>query len=613
MPDMRIVLLLLVAVATLAGAPTATAGAPNEDVRELLKQVKKLGDDVPPNTFNRIAAKGTEEAFKALKTSTTHVKNEWKLRSAYGAFKGFTGKGDLEQESIHFLRDEVLRHRRDENQRAACTALTTFGVKAHAALEQIVRKHKEDAVRSLALVPIVPSLADRGDEESFALIFDNLPSDLGRDRKSVERALAKGKSPEVLTLFTKKLSSSKTPLGLRRMLIDVLADRKDKESLELVARSLTDDDASIRMRAIEALGKSGDTIHVRELRKHFKSKDEGEQREAILAVGRLSAADPDWVDELLDLSRSRDIGARMGAAAALLVLRTPDAVAKLHQLLEDSSWRVRAEALQQVGNLRRKESIPLLLERMDRETGRLQRDVSSVLRLVTGLDHGTKSARWKAWWDAEGESFQLPTYETALAAERERNKRRGEGATQATFYGLEVVSDRVTFVLDHSGSMNAKAGSDGRSRSDASTGPTRLDVAKQELGKALNGLADEVLFNLVFFESRVSPWRDEMIETSQKTRKAAIEFTNEQRASGGTNIYDALLAAYDDPRIDTIYLLTDGSPTAGSVIEPAEIRERIRRLNRSRKVQINCISIGTKSPFLQGLANDTGGKYTEAL
>jgi HEAT repeat protein len=607
---MRCALPLLLLFAAL-GPPAAAA--PAQDVRELLRQVKKLEDDVPPNTFGRIAARGDEEALKVLESAISHLKQEHVLRNAYSAFRAFATKGELADGAVQFLRNEALRHRRDENQRAACAALAAFGPEAHAALEQIVRKHKDEALRATAVMALLTVLAERGDQESFALIFDNAPADPGRSKGAVRSALARGTSDEVLGLYAKKLSSSKTPLGWRRLLIEVLAERKDRSSLDLVARALTDVDAHIRMRAIEALGLSGDVGYVRELREHIESKDAGEQREAILAVGRLSGADADWVDELMGLARDKEIGARMGAAAALLVLRTPDAVAKLHDLLEDTSWQVRAEALQQVGNLRRKESIPLLIERMDRETGRLQRDISSVLRLVTGLDHGTQSARWRAWWAGEGERYDLPSYEQAVAAERARNERRGAGATQSTFYGLEVVSDRVTFVLDHSGSMNAAAGSDGRSRSDASDGPTRLDVAKQELEKALNGLADEVLFNIVFFETRVSPWRDDMIETSAKTREAAIAFTRGQRAAGGTNIYDALLAAYDDPRVDTIYLLSDGSPTAGSVVEPGEIRERINRLNRTRKIQINCISIGTPSPFLRGLANDTGGSYTEAL
>ena len=60
-------------------------------------------------------------------------------------------------------------------------------------------------------------------------------------------------------------------------------------------------------------------------------------------------------------------------------------------------------------------------------------------------------------------------------------------------------------------------------------------------------------------------------------------------------------------------LLSDGDPTAGSVIDPRLIRERIARLNRTRKVQIHCISIGKPSPFLRALAKENGGAYTESL
>ena len=89
----------------------------------------------------------------------------------------------------------------------------------------------------------------------------------------------------------------------------------------------------------------------------------------------------------------------------------------------------------------------------------------------------------------------------------------------------------------------------------------------------------------------------------------ALEYSRGQRPGGGTNIYDALMAAFVDERVDTIYLLSDGDPSAGSVIDPALIRTRIARFNRARKVQIHCIALGADNALLKGLAADSGGEY----
>jgi hypothetical protein len=183
----------------------------------------------------------------------------------------------------------------------------------------------------------------------------------------------------------------------------------------------------------------------------------------------------------------------------------------------------------------------------------------------------------------------------------------------ATFYGLEVVSDRLAFAIDVSGSMSAPAGSKGRTSTQRDTGSTRLAVAKQELDKALRRISPGVQFNLFFFGSVVRPWKKELVAKDEKILGEALEHSGSQRPGGGTNIYDALMGAFADERVDTIYLLSDGDPSAGSVIDPNLIRERIARFNRVRKVQIHCISIGQPSPFLRALAKENGGVYTESL
>ena len=122
-----------------------------------------------------------------------------------------------------------------------------------------------------------------------------------------------------------------------------------------------------------------------------------------------------------------------------------------------------------------------------------------------------------------------------------------------------------------------------------------------------------MLFNVVFFSTGVAPWQDELIAKDEKVHEAARDFTARQVARGGTNIYDALLATLEDRRVDTIYLLSDGDPSTGGVTDPTLIRERIAKLNRVRKVQIHCISIGKKSTFMRLLAKENGGVYKESL
>ena len=142
---------------------------------------------------------------------------------------------------------------------------------------------------------------------------------------------------------------------------------------------------------------------------------------------------------------------------------------------------------------------------------------------------------------------------------------------------------------------------------------TRWEVAKHQLMTVLPKLSEETLLNILFFGSDIRPWQDELVQLVPKVRDQAIEHVRKFPMGGSTNIYDALELAFADERVDTIYLLTDGEPSSGKVVDPTEIRSRIGRLNRTRKVVIHTVSVGRKSRFLRLLAEENGGLYTEAL
>ena len=78
---------------------------------------------------------------------------------------------------------------------------------------------------------------------------------------------------------------------------------------------------------------------------------------------------------------------------------------------------------------------------------------------------------------------------------------------------------------------------------------------------------------------------------------------------GSTNIFDTLERAFADQDVDTIYLLTDGDPSAGRIKDVEGIAEEVRRWNRTRQIVIHCIGIGTDSPLLKRLAAENGGSY----
>ena len=64
-----------------------------------------------------------------------------------------------------------------------------------------------------------------------------------------------------------------------------------------------------------------------------------------------------------------------------------------------------------------------------------------------------------------------------------------------------------------------------------------------------------------------------------------------------------------DPNVDTVYLLSDGEPSAGEVINAEDIADEILRWNRLRQIVIHTIGFGIDSQLLQRLADESGGIY----
>ena len=69
--------------------------------------------------------------------------------------------------------------------------------------------------------------------------------------------------------------------------------------------------------------------------------------------------------------------------------------------------------------------------------------------------------------------------------------------------------------------------------------------------------------------------------------------------------------AFQDQDVDTIFVLSDGEPTTGEVIDPHRIREDVRRWNKHRGIKIHTIAIGGNLEVLEWLAKDAGGTYRQ--
>ncbi len=125
----------------------------------------------------------------------------------------------------------------------------------------------------------------------------------------------------------------------------------------------------------------------------------------------------------------------------------------------------------------------------------------------------------------------------------------------------------------------------------------------------INALPEAARFNLIYFDTPVNTLLKRMAFARKGIKQRALRSVQALQPQGGTNIHDALWEAFQDRGVDTIYLLSDGSPSAGKITDAAGIAREVARWNQIRRIRIHTISLGSKSPFMAQLAKQSGGKH----
>lgn len=138
-----------------------------------------------------------------------------------------------------------------------------------------------------------------------------------------------------------------------------------------------------------------------------------------------------------------------------------------------------------------------------------------------------------------------------------------------------------------------------------------MEAAIDELVSALEAFPVGGQLNLVFFASRVNSWRSDLTVMNEERLSQAIRYARGRRAKGGTALHDGLVAAFEDPEVDTIVILSDGQPTEGDIVAAPDILADIKHRNRLRNVVIHCVALEFQSELLKGLAEISGGTYRE--
>jgi len=452
-------------------------------------------------------------------------------------------------------------------------------------------------VRGSKAVPTFLKLAKKRDvtqadlRAEMARLLANYPD--AKVQKKLAKLLGKGKPHEKV------------------FALQATVKNDDEKVLRAVRKQLTDKDATVRTAAAEALGVRRDRASIEPLRNMMASpKSPSDVLAAVEALNEIQGPVSRWLKELATYGTSDDRELRNAAIEVIGKARDKRHLQVMLTALEHPDWSTRLLAIEGLAAMRQASSVGKMIERLREEGGRLKKQLAEALWQLTAQPFEEDEDKWASWWQDAKKDFKVATEKQLYKAETARERRRLTQRTtsKAKFFGIKVESHRVIFVLDVSGSMlESMYGRQVKGR-----GAARIDVAKDELSQAVENLDKGALFNIYAFSSGVERWLEKGIGTaSVQDRQEALTWIERLGAAGGTNLYDSVRQAFEDKDVDTIFILSDGEPTTGEVIDPHRIREDVRRWNKHRGVKINTIAIGGNLEVLEWLAADAGGTYRQ--
>jgi len=299
-------------------------------------------------------------------------------------------------------------------------------------------------------------------------------------------------------------------------------------------------------------------------------------------------------------------------------------------MLGRSGWRTDLDILDIVEAFPDKTAIPYLIRAMERQVRSPDKLVAAVnkqaspilneragmlLRAMTGaLVPYDDAAAWRGFWAREEPWIKVPE---KLATQK-------PAGTRAAFFGVPVTGSSIAFLTDTSGSMGKRPAKRG-----PITGPkqqrsykSRLHAAKYQLALATQAMPRTSQYYVMTFADKASTWTKQPLRANHRSARKLSELLGRLNAHGGTNLYAGLVAAFDLeerrfggqlPKIDELFVLSDGKPTTGQVKDTETLLQMVREANQYAKIRINTVFTGTGkgAELLRRLADENGGVFVQ--
>ncbi|MFY9227050.1 MAG: HEAT repeat domain-containing protein [Blastocatellia bacterium] len=282
------------------------------------------------------------------------------------------------------LSDLIRQLKNDDPNIRYCVVLRLADLEEAKTIPNLIKMLRDSdfRVRSVAAI----GLGKLKNPVAVQALIKSLTDSNAQVRINVVRALGKITDPQAIPALIKLIKDpdSEVRFCVTDSLIKLVNLNKEPylKSLAILIKALKDNQASIRAKIAELLGKIADSKATQALIKTLKDPFAWVRAAAAKALGEI--ADPKSLSALLKASRDKEDFVREKVIFALGRLKDKSALSTIIKALDSQEKQVRLAAVLALGELGQIEVIPFLIETLkDRETNVQKAAIDSLEKIPT--------------------------------------------------------------------------------------------------------------------------------------------------------------------------------------------------------------------------------------
>lgn len=420
---------------------------------------------------------------------------------------------------------------------------------------------------------------------------------------------------EELVIALRGLDRHDCPASARWLMVDILA---------------RNDAGDVQREVVRLLTRYKNKTTVAEMAAVWKTSLKKSPRARILALFAFGAKKTDASRDVLAAAlRAKD--ARVVAAACRSIAKGDDDHFKpdLVEALRHKEPLVRAWAALGLGELFEVDTKSMLFQLFCTDKSNFVR--YQAWRGLRKLEKDNRlpcaTQAWKEWWEAKAA-------EDAEAWGKKFPGRR-QDIRAASWFGIQVLGDRIVFVIDATQRMDQgwkidpvverKKPAEQRTPNFFSV-KTRYSLALAYLKQALQQLPDKTRVAVALYHDKVAPPNHSVypesgkwLKLSKKVRAQIQEHLKEYEPGGTSSLYEGLAAAWEfqaakkpvQRGAQVICFLTNGRPTGGAFKDRADrIQGEVWAMAHERGIVVHTVGVHHHAfDLLKDMAKQSGGQY----